>query len=141
MTDEQRELLVRRLQLASQQQPEILILRQILLEFGGAELVAPPQLDSDLPSLLADGHLMPGAVTEVSMHKSACHQNVAALWRQGGLKGIGTGYALSGDLWRQHSWGVTDDGIVETTARQFKYFGLLLIGESADHFARLNPPD
>ena len=141
MTDEQRGLLARRLQTASQQQPEILILRQILLEFGGAELVAPPEFDSDLPSLLADGYLMPGTVTEVSMGKSACHQNVAVLWRQGALSGIGTGYALSGDLWRQHSWGVKNDFIVETTAARLKYFGLLLTGERADHFARLNPPD
>jgi hypothetical protein len=141
VTDEQRGLLARRLHIASQQQPEILILRQLLLEFGGAELVAPPELDADLASLLADGHLMLGTVTEVSMHKSACHQNVAVLWRQGGLSGIGTGYALSGDLWRQHSWGVKNDCIIETTATRLKYFGLLLTGESADHFARLNPPD
>jgi hypothetical protein len=55
------------------------------------------------------------------------------------MVGIGTGYALSADgLWRQHSWGVRRQGILETTAPREKYFGILLQGSSADSFAEAN---
>jgi len=141
MTAEQQERLTQRLEDASREQPEIILLRQKLLSIGGTELVAPPQFDSDLPSLINDGYLMPGAVVEEVLQSRACHQNVAELWRQAKLSGIGTGYALSGELWRQHSWGVRTNCIVETTVARSKYFGFLLTGDKADHFAALNPPD
>ena len=141
MTAEQQERLTQRLEDASREQPEILLLRQKLLSIGGIELVAPPEFDSDFPSLINDGHLMPGSVVEEFLQSRACHQNVAELWRQGKLSGIGTGYALSGELWRQHSWGVRTDCLIETTVTRSKYFGFLLTGERADHFAALNPPE
>ena len=56
-----------------------------------------------------------------------------------GLIGIGTGYALSVDgLWRQHSWGVARDLIIESTEARVKYFGRLLRGADADMFAAAN---
>lgn len=55
------------------------------------------------------------------------------------MVGIGSGYALSADgLWRQHSWGILRDGILETTERRIKYFGLILQDERANRFARGN---
>jgi hypothetical protein len=52
---------------------------------------------------------------------------------------IATGYALSDDgLWRQHSWDVLRDGILETTKARQKYFGILRQGKAADHFAKAN---
>ena len=52
---------------------------------------------------------------------------------------IATGYALSDDgLWRQHTWGILRDGILETTEARIEYFGLLLQGERADEFAASN---
>lgn len=141
MTREQQDRLTQRLEDAWREQPDILLLRQQLLILGGTELVAPPEFDSDLSSLISAGYLMSGAVVEEVLQSRACHQNVAELWRQGKLSGIGTGYAFSGELWRQHSWGIRTDCIVETTVTRSKYFGLLLTGEKADHFAALNPPE
>jgi hypothetical protein len=75
------------------------------------------------------------------MERSACHENVAQLWvtKSSGLTAIGTGYALSEDgLWRQHSWGVRRDGIVETTKVRVKYFGISVQGRDAEAFAAAN---
>lgn len=74
---------------------------------------------------------------------SMCHQNIASSWkaRRFGIIGIATGYALSEDgLWRQHSWGLLRDGILETTELRVKYFGILLQGDRADYFASCNAP-
>jgi len=76
------------------------------------------------------------------MKSSSCHQNVAFLWtkRKFGIVGIATGYALTDDgLWRQHSWGILRDGVLETTEARLKYFGIVLQGERADFFAANNP--
>jgi hypothetical protein len=75
------------------------------------------------------------------MRSGACHANISYLWmrRRRYMVGIGTGYALSADgLWRQHSWGVRRQGILETTAPREKYFGILLQGSNADSFAEAN---
>jgi hypothetical protein len=85
-----------------------------------------------------------GRVQLQVMERSACHENVAKLWRQrlNGITAVGTGYALTpDDLWRQHSWGVgADHAIIETTALRSKYFGILLYGDDADSFADANLP-
>jgi hypothetical protein len=72
-----------------------------------------------------------------------CHENVSELWleKKSGLVGIGVGYALSGGLWRQHSWGVRDGEIVETTNSRTQYFGRILTGVDADRFAEENRGD
>ena len=51
------------------------------------------------------------------------------------LDGIATGYCLSDDLWRQHTWGIRQDAIVETLGKRDIYFGILLTGIDADVFA------
>jgi hypothetical protein len=143
MTSEQRRFLSRRLRDASKDQPELKRLKPLLLRFGGDFLVAPPKPDSDLLMLLQSGFLTGGTIVLKPMKRSSCHQNVAELWkkRSFGIVGIATGYALSRDrLWRQHSWGLLRDGILETTETRIKYFGIVLQGEKADHFAECNPP-
>jgi hypothetical protein len=75
------------------------------------------------------------------MHPGTCHANISSLWKRRlrDIVAIGTGYALSADgLWRQHSWGVRRQGILETTALREKYFGILLQGSDADSFADAN---
>lgn len=142
MTPEQKEFLSRRFRDAARTQPELKQLKKILLRFGGTFLVAPPKPDTDIPALLTSGFLTTGPITLKTMRSSSCHQNVAALWRKhkAGIVAIGTGYALSEDeLWRQHSWGILRDGILETTEIRTKYFGLILQGERADHFATCSP--
>ena len=141
MLDKQRRLLRRRLREAIEQQPEIDALRRLLLGTGGIELVAPPKPDPDVPLLIGAGFVMAGPVQCEAMGQSACHENVSRVWKakRQDLTGIGTGYALSGDgFWRQHSWVVRREGILETTRERAMYFGILLQGPDADSFADHN---
>ncbi len=92
--------------------------------------------------LLQSGFLIGGTIVVKPMKRSSCHQNISALWqgRRHGIVGIATGYALSEDgPWRQHSWGLLRDGVLETTETRLKYFGIVLQGKKADKFAQCNP--
>jgi|SRR5579863_962191 len=141
MTKEQTRLLSRRFREATEQQPKLEVLRGMLLDLGGMHLVAPPNPDAALPLLIDAGFVMAGPVVRRRMEKSECHRNLAEVWsdRKHELVGIGTGYSLSdGGLWRQHSWGVRREGILETTVKRVKYFGILLQHGAADSFAIAN---
>ena len=141
MDPERKKFLNRRLRDASKEQPALLRLRSLLLRFGGEFLVAPPKPDGDVGEILESGFLFEGEILFRPMKRSSCHQNVASMWkmRRHGVVGIATGYALSEDgLWRQHSWGVRRDGVLETTEARVKYFGILLQGERADQFTNSN---
>ncbi|HXI40580.1 MAG TPA: hypothetical protein VNH83_11405 [Bryobacteraceae bacterium] len=141
MTKEQRHLLDRRFREAAIQQPELGLLKELLMGLGGIHLVAPPDPDAALPLLIVAGFVMAGPVVRRTMERSECHRNLAEIWsnKQHELVGIGTGYALSDDgLWRQHSWGLRREGILETTVSRMKYFGVLLQHGDADSFAMAN---
>jgi hypothetical protein len=95
-----------------------------------------------LDALVDHGQLMIGPVVCRSrgMEPNSCHQNVSRLWllkRKGdALIGIGTGYCFLDDgRWRQHSWGVRKNGLLETLGERFKYFGIRMTGLDADVFA------
>jgi len=141
-----------RVEIAIKQQPDFAILRAKLLEQGGAEVVPPCGWnnnlrqyvivpDPDVPALLDHGDLMPGPVVCRSrgMEPNRCHENIARLWLQRRkrdvLVGIATGYCLDDDLWRQHSWGLRTDSLLETLGEREKYFGTRLEGIEADVFA------
>jgi hypothetical protein len=141
MTPEQKKFLQGRLRNATIEQPDLKRLKPLLLGFGGDFLVAPTKVDADLPLLMGFGFLMSGPVVLKKMRASSCHQNVATVWRSRvpRIVGIATGYALSDDgLWRQHSWGLLRNGVLETTVERIKYFGILLTGADADDFASRN---
>src|ERR1019366_3045154 len=141
MTKEQKRLLDRRFREAAEQQPELEVLRRLLLGLGGVHLVAPPSPDAALPLLIDAGFVMAGPVMRRTMKKGQCHSNVAEIWagKQHGLVGIGSGYSLSDDgLWREHSWGLRREGVLETTVSRVKYFGVLLQHADADSFATAN---
>jgi hypothetical protein len=143
MDSHQREFLTTRLREATEKQPELDHLKTLLLNFGGEFLVAPRKPDTHISLLLQHGFLMYGPIEMQVMKSSSCHQNVSTVWmnRASGIVGIATGYALSDDgLWRQHSWGVLRDGVLETTEARQKYFGILLQGKAADNFAQANAP-
>ncbi|GIJ48041.1 hypothetical protein Val02_49270 [Virgisporangium aliadipatigenens] len=109
---------------------------QRLLAHGG-ELVVPPGVpEPDLDLLVADGTLLALPINVADLGGD-CHANVAKLWIDGEIAAVGTGYALSGGLWRQHSWGVTaDGGIVETKTGCELYCGVTLPpGERTVQFA------
>ena len=137
---------------AIKEQPGYGILGARLLDHGGTR-VAPPfgwnndlrryvtVFDSYLPDLVDHGNLMAGPVVCRSrgMESNRCHENIARLWLQkrkrDALTGIATGYCLDGDLWRQHSWGMRKDSLLETLGEREKYFGIRMIGIDADVFA------
>ena len=142
MTLEQKIFLNRRFREAVSKQPELKQLKVVLLRLGGDFIVGPPQPDQDVPSLLEDGFVLSGPILLKAMNSSSCHQNVAYVWtkRRFGIVGIATGYALSEDgLWRQHSWGILREGLLETTEARVKYFGIVFQGKRADFFASSNP--
>ena len=139
MTTKQRTFLATRFREALKQQPELKAFKKLLLRLGGVALV--PRPDPEIPLLLDFGFVTAGPVLLKVMAQSGCHQNTAALWRARklGIVGIGTGYALSPDgLWRQHTWGIRREGVIETTEERVKYFGLVLQGPAADLFAKRN---
>jgi hypothetical protein len=141
MTPDQKTFLEGRFRKAIVEQPELKQLKSLLLKIGGDFIVAPPKEDPEVPRLLRAGFLMSGPILLKPMKASMCHQNISAVWTKGrkGLIGIATGYALSEDgLWRQHTWGVMRDGVLESTEERLKYFGLLLQDSAADHFASCN---
>jgi hypothetical protein len=142
MTPENKKFLSRRLRDAVGKQPELKPLKTLLVRLGGDFIVAPPRTpDQDVSSLLELGFVTSGPITLKVMKFSSCHQNVATIWtkRRFGVVGIATGYALSEDgLWRQHSWGILREGVLETTEARVKYFGIVLQGEKADFFAFSN---
>lgn len=141
MDPEQKAFLNRRFRDAVRKQPEFKRLKAPLLRLGGDSLVAPPKPDQDIPTLLEHGFITSGPITLKVLKSSSCHQNVASIWtkKKFGIVGIATGYALSDDgLWRQHSWGILRDGVLETTKTRLKYFGIVLQGEQADFFAASN---
>ena len=73
-----------------------------------------------------------------------CHANAARLWERGQRANarrplrdctLATGYALSGGLWRSHSFCVAADGrVLETTTPREHYFGVLLDPDEAAAF-------
>ena len=96
MTNEQKRLLDRRFREAAARQPELEVLKGLLLGLGGIHLVAPPGPDAALPFLIDAGFVMAGPVVRRTMKQSGCHRNVAEIWaeKQNELVGIGTGYSL-----------------------------------------------
>jgi hypothetical protein len=138
MDEEQSRFLNGRLNSLAEEQPRILLLRDKLLQIGGTHLVPPEEPDPDLEDLLKHGYIIGGTVRFEEMAENSCHWNVAALWLQKKqeLVAVATGYALSDDgLWRQHSWGMQDGAILETTEPRTRYFGLRMEGAEANSFA------
>ena len=69
---------------------------------------------------------------ESSESESALHSHVDVLMKSGPFP-----MPMDDDgLWREHSFGVLREGVLETIVRKEKYFGLLLLGEAADGFAK-----
>ena len=127
-----------RIDIVSETQPEILELREKLLEIDGEELVAiPPKLGLDpfVPFLTELGEVMEYPVKLRKMEASQCHDNVERLVKDKKPSVMGRGYGLSDNgLWRNHSWGLKQTrgrlAIVETTVSREIYFGVLLPREA-----------
>jgi hypothetical protein len=137
---DQQRFLARRAIAASRAQPEMRTLRRILLKLGGAEVsVRSPGSQDPLHGLLVDfGVVFSGPLLLKPAYSGISDIGIARAWRHRryGITAIGMGYGLSDDdFWREHTFGILREGILETTRPRRKYFGVFLVGESADGFA------
>ena len=106
----------------------------LLVGGDGVGYNAEPHLDI----LVSRGVPFKGKSTLQKLENSRCHSNIAFMWSS--LKDEGfqivTGWALtkSDNRWRQHTWGLTNDKITETTVKRSKYFGVILTDDEAKQF-------
>ena len=115
-------------------------LKKTLLDIGGWGAVIPA-IEPDLLSILKKGRRFSGSSKSMKGEPSRCHSNSAACWDENReLCKICTGYALSKDgMWRQHSWVLTNNGVVvETTEKRVQYFGYVLTEEECERFLESN---
>ena len=120
-------------------QPHMEELERRLLQLGGDGLVF--RLEPDLDLLLSRGKPIGGPKLLIPGRPSDCHRNVARLWRtMPGFARIVTGWSLVPDdqLWRQHSWLLRRNVLIETTTRRKRYFGVIFSEEENLRFAEAN---
>ncbi len=130
--------LAKRFREFSKNQPELRELRRILLRLGGEEVIPPVDHDPTIHFLIDFGIVYSGPVLLVTGSHGRQDRALGRIWmrRLHGIVGVGAGYALDNEgLWREHSFGIRREGVIETSAAQRKYFGLLLLGEVADAWA------
>jgi hypothetical protein len=135
---DEKKFLGARLRDACRIQPELRELRKILLGLGGGDVVPPAAHDPTINFLIDFGIVFSGPVLLKEGSPGRWNHSMAHIWsrRLHGIVGIGVGYALGDDnLWREHTFGVLREGVLETAAVMQKYFGLLLISQAADGFA------
>jgi hypothetical protein len=116
-------------------------LENLLLKIGGNRVLSQGP-DPQLAELLKRGRSFPleGLRRQVE-EEHRCHSNTSRLWYEshGGIK-IATGYALAEEgFWHQHTWGLDDGRVVETTSpRRERYFGVELTLAESVRFAMSN---
>lgn len=100
----------------------------LLLSYGGEEVCMPYDVIQDEDRILTEGVFIYGDNADlIQMTANNCHENSARLCASstGDLK-VMTGFALSDDgMWREHSWVVGEDKIIETTELREAYFGFI----------------
>ena len=117
--------------------PQFEPLKQKLLSLGGS--AACIWDESDYHEIMTRGEPFEGSGAVMRRGEDrACHQNSARLWLSEHREGFAlcTGWALSDDgMWRQHSWGLKDGRVVETTEPRVGYFGFIMTDNEARNFA------
>jgi len=119
--------------------PELRPLYDRLLNIGGTHVA--PQPEPHLDRILKRGETFDGRGARLElMRVSRCHSNAAQLWGTDPERyRLATGWALSGDgIWRQHSWALEGDRIVETTERRKLYHGFRLTDAEEERFFTSN---
>jgi len=101
------------------------------LGFHNSHIVAfPDETSVDIIDIIVEEKIQPITVTEILKIKCRigdCHNNCFRLLQADKIDTIFTGYALSDDgLWRNHSWGLKKDFLIETTEERLVYLGIQL---------------
>lgn len=105
--------------------------------------------DPDLERILKEGEEFNGAGKyKYKMEDAHCHWNTAKLYAEGKIDAIVIGYSVNDHTknWIQHTWGIKNNSVVETTRENFNnnyYFGLRLSPAEANAFVAwtsANPP-
>lgn len=68
-----------------------------------------------------------------------CHWNTGRLYAEGKIDAVVVGYARNSQGWHQHTWGVKDGRVVETTlsnTRNLEYYGSQLSSTQSSQFSR-----
>jgi hypothetical protein len=113
-------------------------LKRILLGIGGWSVCLPSR-EPDLEAIVSRGQRFPGEAELIEGEPCRCHANSAQLSLELPGSRIVTGYALSDDgMWRQHSWVLVGERLVETTEHREQYFGVVLSDGEAEEFRRWN---
>lgn len=103
-----------------------------LLTIGGKDIFGDQiQYDPDCDLILEQGKIFSGKKAFIEMLPNACHWNVSHLFENGVIDKIVIGYALSKEgAWFQHTWGIKDSTIIETSEVNFlnieTYFGVVM---------------
>lgn len=109
-----------------QHYPVASLLKDILLSMSGTKVIWMP-VEPHLSELVKNGqNFSVDKLRIIKGEQGRCHRNSAKLFMAG--KGqITTGYALSDNIWRQHSWIMAPNHrIIETTMPFEKYYGVML---------------
>lgn len=99
-----------------------------LLAIDGQEVIWLER-EPHLIHLLSNGQLCEQAVRIQRGRRNACHYNAARLWAKDVTNTqlvTGYGFRRADGLWRQHSWIVKGDKLIETTVRFDNYYGVVL---------------
>ena len=103
-------------------------LERKLLKIDGIKVVPMP--DNSINTIVSKGKLFNNKSILKLGEPCNCHGNVGWQYLNKRLEGfkICTGYALTKDdgFWRQHSWGLLNNQIIETTIKREKYFGIVI---------------
>ncbi len=139
----------RRVYIRDGQTPELAIQESLSRESNYAKLrliltgriqdESQAKRDPDLAEIVKRGELFSTKNKEmVSMRDGLCHWNVAKLFTQGKVDTIVLGYAKNPYGWVQHTWGLKNGYVVETTPSNLganKYFGMKLSAKEAKAFS------
>lgn len=102
-------------------------LNKFLVSIGGRAVVPLPVPDLWTLERVPRLTIKRGTPIMIPGEPCSCHTNSAELMVNGLIDNICSGYGLSDDgLWRQHSWGLREDTIVETTNSRVVYVGVKL---------------
>lgn len=110
-----------------------------LLQTNGSVVVPAYDTYDDLILLINEWVFFGETNTFIKWRPSSCHENSASYCKKNKNASLYTWYALSDDnLWRQHSWVVEWNNVLETTVWRISYYGVELTWDKLEQFIKDN---